>query len=134
MNFYAVLGISRDADDETIRSAYRILARRYHPDRGAGSSAEKFRQVNEAYETLIDPGTRQSYNLSLQWAQPQARIRAEPMVAQSGLFPQEDAGLFGRFATPQPPSVFRDSRRFDEFFDRWLHSLDDLFFDSEWPW
>jgi curved DNA-binding protein CbpA len=134
MNFYAVLGISRDADDEAIRSAYRILARRYHPDRGAGSSAEKFRQVNEAYETLIDPGTRQSYDLSLQWAQPQVPIRVEPMVAQSGLFPQEDAGLFGRFAAPPPSSVFRASPGFDELFDRWFHSLDDLFFDSEWPW
>ena len=67
MNFYAVLGISRDADDETIRSAYRLLARRYHPDRGAGSSTEKFRRVNEAYETLMDPGSRQAYDLSLQW-------------------------------------------------------------------
>jgi curved DNA-binding protein CbpA len=133
MNFYAVLGISRDADDETIRSAYRILARRYHPDRGAGSSAEKFRQVNEAYETLIDPGTRQSYDLSLQCAQRQAPVRVEPMVARSGPFPQEDAGLFGRFAAPPQSSVFRTSPGFEEFF-RWFHSLDDLFFDSEWPW
>ena len=134
MNFYAVLGISRDADDETIRSAYRILARRYHPDRGAGSSAEKFRQVNEAYETLIDPGTRHSYDLSLRSAQRQVPVRVEPMVAQPGSFPQEDAGLFGRFAAPPPPSVFRMSAGLDEFYDRWFHSLDDLFFDSKWPW
>jgi curved DNA-binding protein CbpA len=134
MNFYAVLGISKDANDETIRSAYRILARRYHPDRGAGSSAEKFRQVNEAYQTLIDPGTRQSYDLSLQRAQPQAPIRIEPMVARSGLFPQEDAGVFGRFADPSASSLFRGSSRFDEFFDRWFDSLDDLFVDPEWPW
>ena len=134
MNFYAVLGISRDADDETIRSAYRILARRYHPDRGAGSSAEKFCQVNEAYETLIDPGSRQSYDCSLQWGQPQVPIRVEPMVAQSGPFPQEDAGLFGRSAAPPPSSIFRTSPGFDELFDRWFHSLNDLFFDSEWRW
>ena len=134
MNFYAVLGISRDADDETIRSAYRILARRYHPDRGAGSSAEKFRQVNEAYETLIDPGSRQSYDLSLQWAQPPVPVRVERMVAQSGPFPQEDAGLFGRFPARSPLTAFRTSPGFEELFDRWFHSLDDLFFDSEWPW
>lgn len=53
MHLYTVLGIARDADDETIRSAYRILARRHHPDRGAGSSAEKFRKVNEACKTLL---------------------------------------------------------------------------------
>jgi curved DNA-binding protein CbpA len=133
MNFYGVLGISRDADDETIRSAYRILARRYHPDRGAGSSAEKFRQVNEAYETLIDPGSRQSYDFSLRRAEPPVPIRVEPMVAQSGPFPQEDANLFGRFATPPPSSVYQISPGFDEFFDRWFHALDDLVFDSEWP-
>ncbi len=97
MNLYAVIGISRDADDERIRSAYRTLARRYHPDRGAGSSAEKFRQVNEAYETLIDPGRRQSYDLSLRWAQHPMPVRVEPTGAQSGPFSQEDPRLFGRF-------------------------------------
>ena len=97
MNFYAILGTSRDADAETIRSAYRTLARTYHPDRGPGSWSEKFREVNEAYETLIDPGTRHSYDRSLQWAQPQVSNRVQPMVAQSGPFPQEEAGLFGRF-------------------------------------
>jgi len=134
MNFYAVLGISRDADDETIRNAYRLLARRYHPDRGAGSSAEKFRQVDEAYETPIDPGSRQSYDLSLHWAQPPVPVRIEPMVSQSGPFSQEDAGLFGRFPVRPLSAVFRTSLDFDELFDRWFHSLDDLFFDSNWPW
>ena len=53
MNFYAVLGISRYADAESIRNAYRDLARRYHPDRGAGSSSEMFREVNLAYERSL---------------------------------------------------------------------------------
>src|SRR5271165_3360838 len=39
--------------------------------------------VNEAYETLIDPGSRQSYDFSLQWAEPQVTVRVEPMVAQA---------------------------------------------------
>jgi curved DNA-binding protein CbpA len=56
MNCYSVLGVPSDADSETIRSAFRILARRYHPDSGSGSSAEKFRQIVEAYETLSDTG------------------------------------------------------------------------------
>src|SRR5579862_3468364 len=132
MNFYAVLGISRDADDEAIRSAYRILARRYHPDRGAGSSAEKFRLVKEAYETLIDSARRRSYDLSLQGAQSPVPVQVEPMVAQSGPFFQEDARLFGRFAAPPPSQVLRTP--VDEMFDRWFYSLDDFFFDSEWPW
>src|SRR4051794_8553043 len=88
--------------------------------------------VNEAYETLIDPGTRQSYDLSLRWAQPQMPIPVEPMVAQSGPFPQEDAGLFGRYIAPLPSSVFQTSAGFDDLFAEWRHSLEELFFDSEW--
>ena len=132
MNFYGILGISRDADDETIRSAYRILARQYHPDRGEGSSAEKFRQVNEAYEALINPGSRQSYDLSLPWPEPQVAVRVERMVEQSGPLPTEDVGLFGRFA-PQAP-VFRISPPFEDLFERCFQPLEALFFGSEWPW
>jgi DnaJ-class molecular chaperone len=60
-------------------------------DRGAATSSEKFRLVNEAYETLIDPRSRHSYDLSLPTAQRQVRVRVEPMVARSGSFLQEDA-------------------------------------------
>ena len=133
MNFYALLGISRDAGDEMIRNAYKVLARRYHPDRGAGSSAEKFRQVNEAYETLIDPESRRAYDLSLRWTHPPVPVRAEPMVAWSGPFPQEDAGLFGAFPARASSRAIRTSPGFEQLFDCWFHSLDDLFFDSEWP-
>jgi molecular chaperone DnaJ len=134
VNFYAVLGISRDADDEAIRSAYRILARRCHPDRGAGSSTDNFRQVNEAYETLIDHGSRHAYDLSLRWAERPAPVRVEPTVAQSGPFRQEDAAVFGRLEHAPRGAAFRPSRRFDELFDKWFHSLDDFFVGSEWPW
>ena len=65
MNFYAILGIPSHATEEAVRAAYKILARRYHPDAGAGSSPEKFRQVVEAYETLADPMRRRAYDRSL---------------------------------------------------------------------
>lgn len=42
MDYYVVLGIAEDADEETIRSAFRALPRRYHPDVGAGSSPVQF--------------------------------------------------------------------------------------------
>jgi DnaJ family protein B protein 4 len=129
MNFYAILGVPQDADEETIRGAYRILARRYHPDRGAGSSAENFRLVNEAYDTLIDPGSRRSHDLSLQWGEHQVPVRAEPMVAQSGSFPSfppEDVGVFGRFRAAPPYGAFRISGDF-ELFNRWFQSFDSFF-------
>lgn len=132
MNFYAVLGIPRDADEETIRNAYRILARRYHPDRGAGSSSEKFRQINEAYEALIDPGTRQSYDRSLPHATHPVYVRVEPMLSQSGPFLPEDTGVFGRFPSAPQSTRFRASADSDEFLENWVRSLDRLFFGSEW--
>ena len=55
MDYYVVLGIAEDADEETVRSAFRALARRYHPDVGAGSSPIEFQRAREAYETLADP-------------------------------------------------------------------------------
>jgi curved DNA-binding protein CbpA len=129
MNFYAVLGIPRDADEEAIRNAYRILARRYHPDRGVGSSAEKFREVNEAYETLIDNGSRHVYHLSLHLSEPPVRVRVEPM--QSGPFWQEDAGVFGRFG-PAPQSI-ASLNGLSVLVKQWFDSFDDLFFGSTWP-
>ncbi len=82
MDFYAILGISRDADDPKIRSAYHILARRYHPDTGDDSSGERFREIAQAYETLIDPRRRRVYDLSLRPAAVPARVRVESTYAR----------------------------------------------------
>jgi curved DNA-binding protein CbpA len=65
MNYYEVLGVPTDADEEAIRSAFRRLARRYHPDAGEGSSSDRFREITEAYETLMDPARRKDYDRSL---------------------------------------------------------------------
>jgi molecular chaperone DnaJ len=65
MDFYLVLGIQREASDNDIKRAYRRLARRLHPDinPGDGAAAAQFRKVAEAYETLIDPDRRRTYDL-----------------------------------------------------------------------
>lgn len=65
MAHYDVLGVPFDADSETIHRAYRHLVRKYHPDVGAGSSPEKFRQLTEAYQTLSDPQQRAVYDKEL---------------------------------------------------------------------
>ncbi|WP_287152878.1 molecular chaperone DnaJ [Candidatus Solincola tengchongensis] len=64
-DYYAVLGVSRHADQEEIKRAYRRLARRYHPDvnRGDREAAERFKEINEAYEVLGDPAKRRRYDL-----------------------------------------------------------------------
>ncbi len=63
-DYYDTLGVPRDADDETIKKAYRKLAMRYHPDRNNGSAeAEaRFKELSEAYEVLKDPQRRAAYD------------------------------------------------------------------------
>ena len=64
-NYYGILGVPKNADEKDIRSAYRRLARKYHPDLNPGSkeSADKFKKVNEAYEVLSDSKSRVKYDL-----------------------------------------------------------------------
>ena len=68
-DYYAVLGVPRDADQDAIRRAYRKLARQYHPDLNSDSDAEdRFKELGEAYEVLSDPEKRERYDrLGANW-------------------------------------------------------------------
>lgn len=63
-DYYAILGVSKDASEEDIKKAYRKLALKYHPDRNQGDKAaeEKFKRISEAYAVLIDPEKRKTYD------------------------------------------------------------------------
>jgi len=62
-DFYQILGVSRDADSDTLKRAYRKLARQYHPDINKEPGAEeKFKEIGRAYEVLADPDTRSRYD------------------------------------------------------------------------
>lgn len=62
-DYYAALEVPRDADPETIKKAYRRLARKYHPDVSSEAGAEnRFKEIGEAYETLRDPERRAAYD------------------------------------------------------------------------
>lgn len=61
-DFYEALGISRDASDAEIKSAYKKAARKYHPDNSETGNEEMFKKVGEAYETLKDPQKRTIYD------------------------------------------------------------------------
>jgi molecular chaperone DnaJ len=64
-DYYEILGVSREADAETIKKAYRKLALKYHPDRNPGDPAaeERFKEAAEAYAVLSDPEKRRRYDL-----------------------------------------------------------------------
>jgi molecular chaperone DnaJ len=64
IDFYELLEVSRDADDKTLKSAYRRLAMQYHPDRNPGctQSEAKFKAISAAYDCLKDPQKRAAYD------------------------------------------------------------------------
>jgi len=110
-DFYAALGVPKDADAPTIKKAYRKLARQYHPDHNPGDAkAEaRFKEVGEAYSVLSDQQQRQQYDQLRAMAGGGARFTAGSRAGGPGGAGFEDmlSGLFGgnarmRYSTGGP--------------------------------
>jgi DnaJ-class molecular chaperone len=97
-DYYGVLGVDRKADDKTIRSAYRRLARKYHPDVAkTKDAAERFKAIAEAYEVLSDPEKRHRYDtLGPDW-QRYAHPGAGAQPGGGARVEYGDAGDFSEF-------------------------------------
>jgi hypothetical protein len=82
-NWYEVLGTTSKADDEQIKSAFRNLAKTFHPDLNAGDkkAEERFKEVKQAYEVLRDPEARATYDTYLANKRSGARQRLRKVVA-----------------------------------------------------
>src|SRR5258708_3322913 len=61
-NYYALLGVPMDADNDTLKRAYRQLARLYHPDLAGSEGALQMKRINRAYDVLSDPEKRLNYD------------------------------------------------------------------------
>lgn len=63
-DYYEVLGVSKDADEATLKKAYRQVAKKYHPDMNPGDAEaeKKFKEASEAYAVLSDPEKRRQYD------------------------------------------------------------------------
>jgi len=85
-DYYEILQISPNADQETVRRIYKIQAQRFHPDNLESGDAEMFKRIAEAYEILSDPDRRAEYDTSHRIRRP-APEPAEPPAAD----PDEEA-------------------------------------------
>lgn len=98
-DYYAVLGVNKNASNEEIKKAFRRLAVKYHPDRNPGNKAaeEKFKEISEAYEVLGDADKRSKYDQFGQYWQQASQTGGWPRGGTSVDFGGFDFSQFGTF-------------------------------------
>jgi molecular chaperone DnaJ len=108
MNYYQVLGVSREASDEEIKKAYRKLVLRHHPDRNPDSkeAEEKIREINTAYEIVGDVEKRRSYD-RLFWGDEPRGETADPDLIRQAM----EAKLFDEGRKELFAILMRDVKR-----------------------
>src|SRR5687768_9665977 len=113
-DYYAVLGLSREASAEDIKKAFRKLARQYHPDIAKDKKAaeEKFKEINEAHEVLSDPDKRRKYDeLGADW---QAGEAGHPPP------PRAQGRAWSRGGGEQEPEFHFGGTGFSDFFEQFF--------------
>jgi curved DNA-binding protein len=122
-DYYQVLGVSRDADEKEIKSAFRRQARECHPDVNPGDPdcEERFKEINEAYEVLSDPEKRAKYDqLGAEWQRYQ-QTGGQPGGFNWGQWttgaPGEGQRVHVRYGSPEDlEDIFGGGGAFSDFF------------------
>ncbi len=126
-NYYIILGISSTSSQDEIKSAYRRLAKEFHPDHYGQSSP--FLNIQEAYSVLSDPVRRRSYDTNLlENRQPRGRsehfepLKESPYRGEvEPLIPEKGQGGSGSASLLQSFHTYRSS--LDSLFDRWFSNF-----------
>jgi molecular chaperone DnaJ len=120
MNYYVILGVSPDATDCQIKSAYRERVKEFHPDY-YGKNTGPFLAIQEAYSVLSDPARRRNYDHSLNKTAERVtrydRPEAEPLI------PERNQAVTGLHILR---SIETYSPSFDQLFDRLCRNFDDV--------
>jgi curved DNA-binding protein len=121
-DYYKVLGVNKQANEKEIRSAYRKLARKYHPDVNPGdkSAEEKFKEINEANEVLSDPEKRKKYDELSTYYQQYGRMPGAGAGPMGG-----DGGVRYEYRTVNPEDLndlFGGQSPFSDFFETFFSS------------
>ena len=121
-DYYKILGISKDADQKTIRQAYRKLARQYHPDVNPNDKVaeEKFKEINEAHEVLSDPEKRKKYDEMSNYYQRYGRMPGAGQGTGAGF----SGGNYEYYTMSEEDleDLFGGQSPFSDFFETFFHS------------
>ena len=122
-SYFAILGISPDATLAEIRSAYRRLAKEFHPDHYTGGS-KRFRDIQEAYSVLGNSRRRREYEHTIRRARPKRPLRTSAYPEPEPLIPEEEPVDIGDVSPVRSFQSFSPS--FDEIFDWLWNNFSDL--------
>ncbi|MBV8529654.1 MAG: J domain-containing protein [Candidatus Dormibacteraeota bacterium] len=125
-DYYATLGVPRTATEKEIRSAFRKLARKHHPDvnQGDASAEERFKEINEAHEVLGDPEKRKKYDeLGPRWQEYEQWERAGrpgPNPFEARTAPRGEPFEYRTVSPDELEDLFGNSAPFSDFFEQFF--------------